>query len=289
MLFQGALPVVVYEHPNRHGYDDKIPHKRPYIRDIAEHEESHNCGENDLGIIINGNLPAGRMRIRSRDRKLAAGGKNARHEQRKPLKRRHIMIIKDQIRNGEHTGKNREEQHNESAVFPFYAEPANARISAACRHSAGKAGEGRQKIHIAESGFYNEQRADKRNGDRDRLFGLYLFFNKDRGKNQREKRAHFIEHGGVGQFDLIQCVKIAEYTRKTRGGTNQQMFQTAFFGFERIPGFYHGGKSEDHGNKISEKHLLHGGQIAGKAHKSVHPRKTERRENDEDHAFGFTA
>ncbi len=180
MFFQCAFPVVVYEHPNRHGNNDKIPHKRPQIRDIAEHEESHNSGENDLGIIINGNLPAGCMRIRCRDRKLAAGGKNARHEQRKPLKRRHIMIIKDQIRNGEHTGKDGEEQHNEFAVFPFYAEPANARISAACRHSAGEAGEGRQKIRIAERGFYNEQRADKRNGDRDRLFGLYLFFNKDR-------------------------------------------------------------------------------------------------------------
>ena len=66
--------IIIYKHNNRHCNDNHIADYGEDIGDIAEREKSERRGENNLAVVVDGNLTRGSVGIRGGNRKLTARG-----------------------------------------------------------------------------------------------------------------------------------------------------------------------------------------------------------------------
>lgn len=73
-MLQLVIPAqVVEKHPDRHTGDDAVADDAEQIRDLTEEQEAEACGEDDLRVVKNRNLPGGSTGVGCRNGELAAG------------------------------------------------------------------------------------------------------------------------------------------------------------------------------------------------------------------------
>ena len=203
------LAVIIKKHKYGHGADNYIPQNTVSVGQLPKEYESQQRGENDLGIIVDRNLPGGCVAVSCGDGKLAAGGRKACQQQVSCLRRCHGVKVKKQRRERHKAGEGGEKEYNKRPLFASLPKKTHGRISGSGAKAPHKPHHRRHQLHIGECGLDNKKAARKGAGHRKNLRRRTFFPQKEVGENDREKRRHFIEHGGIGEHQMVHCIKIA--------------------------------------------------------------------------------
>ena len=90
---------------HRHAADQEIAQDAEPVRHIAEDEEAQQGGEDDLGVVIDGDLFGRGTAVGRRDTELAAGGKQSGPQQNERLLYRHGSVDHQHIGQRYQAGK----------------------------------------------------------------------------------------------------------------------------------------------------------------------------------------
>lgn len=90
--------VIADKHCHSGGCDDEIPQPAEGIGNLSENEIAQDGREDDLAVVVNGNLPCGGVGVSGSDGELAAGGCQTGQKQCAQLCQRHGMVAEDEVR-----------------------------------------------------------------------------------------------------------------------------------------------------------------------------------------------
>ena len=87
------------------------------VRNLIQEEKAQQSGKQNLGIIINGNIPCRRTGISCGNGKLAAAGKKSGKHQAAKLSKAHRMKMEKQVRQRNQTGKAGKEKDDKRSFY----------------------------------------------------------------------------------------------------------------------------------------------------------------------------
>jgi len=288
IVFLSQTTGAVQKIENRHAADYEIAQKAEQIGEISEQAEADDGRENDLRVVIDRDLPGRSEAVGRGDGKLASGSAQTGGDQDENLLRCHGAEVKQDFGQNGQAGEGGKEKDDETAPLSPLTQQADQRIGNAGANTAGQTDESGNQVQIAEGGLDDTQRAGKSAQQAEALNRGELFLQDKETGDHREKRRELVEHGGVGQQQMVHGVEIGQDTDGTEAGPPQQnrpVFGAG--GSEGLAVFYNDSRGNEQGNEIAEKTLLHGGDVPGQPDEDIHARKAESGGYDKQNAFIF--
>lgn len=243
--------------------DDGIAEQTQQIGRLIQKEESEQRGEQDNGVIVDGNLLGRRFCIGSRNKKLSARSRHARKNEGNELERSHGVVVENKRGRKHDAGKEREEENDKRALHACRGRLSEKGIGKPCAESAEQSRDRRDRLH-GERRFHDEKRADKRYGDCNPVEFGRAFFQGKVGKDDRKERGQLVQNGRVRNGQMTDRVKIAHDACRSRNRTHENVFHAPFRKHKVALIFHEKEKGEEYGDGVSEKRLLHRRHVPGK-------------------------
>ena len=149
-------------------------------------------------------------------------------------------------------------------------------IGNSCSQSSTDTNKCRNQRRILKSWFYNKQTSDKCQEHTGSLHRCDFFLQDQKRKNNGKKRRQFIQNGGIRYQQMIDRIKVTEYSKCTKRTSKKKYSQILLLHpwYNMISGQNHCRENSSH--QITEKTLLYRWQIPCQTHTHIHTRKEKR-------------
>lgn len=130
-----------------------------------------------------------------------------------------------------------------------------------------------QEREVRPAGLDDQQRPRKGRQHRAHLERSQALAQHQDPQQNGEEGGELVQHGGVGQKEMVDGVKIAQHAHGAESGPQKQIPPIAAVQIQcgAAARQHHGGSS--HRDQVAEKAFLHRGKIPGKPHEQAHERK----------------
>ena len=184
------MSFIIQEHKQGCSDNEYISKETEHIRDLSEEQESKDCGEDDLAVVVDGDLSCRSALVCCGNGELATGGAQSCTDQDQNLLwSRHDKMSSDPWNDdqGREGGK---VKYNDRTLHSIHTHFTNHGIGNAGAQASKDTHQGRKQFHILKSRLYNAQTSEECQNQTEELNRFDLFFQnkirKDNGKKRRQ-------------------------------------------------------------------------------------------------------
>ena len=259
----GGLLLLAVEVPLDQGGsdDDHVADNAVEVGDFTEEDNAEEGGEDDLGVIEDGDLFGGSIGVGLGDKDLTHDGTETGEKEEDRLLEGHgLEVQEDKGKEGENGG-NGEVEDDHVSVHAIGAQAPNKGVGGAAAEATEEADEGgdtdQATGRLDHEGRTDEGREDADDGE---LVGL-LVENED-GHDDGKEGGHLLEDAGITQVQVFNGEEVGEKADGAKEAAPQHGKPVLWGEAEANMGMGDENKGVDQGHHVPENRLLQDGHIA---------------------------